>query len=64
MNINDLRMSLKAALDNLWARIQTVFSGLDERVTDLEEGGGGGGGGSNVVLAPDTAFRFPPPVHP
>ena len=39
MNLNDLRMSLKAALDNLWARIQTMFSGLDERVTDLEEGG-------------------------
>ena len=51
MNLNDLRMSLKAALDNLWARIQTMFSGLDERVTDLEEGGGGGGGQANVIEA-------------
>lgn len=40
MNLNDLRMSLKAALDNMWARITSMFSGLDERVTDLEEGGG------------------------
>lgn len=59
MNLNDLRMSLKAALDNMWARIQTMFSGLDERVTDLEEGGGGSSGGSNVVLAPNTAFPIP-----
>lgn len=38
---NSLRMYLKNALDNLWARITSMFSGLDERVTDLEEGGGG-----------------------
>lgn len=56
MNLNDLRMSLKAALDNLWARIQTMFSGLDERVTDLEEGGGGG---DDAVLATSTAFPIP-----
>lgn len=36
MNLNDLRMSLKAALDNLWARI-------DARITAIEQGGGGGG---------------------
>ena len=58
MDLNDLRMSLKAALDNLWARIQTMFSGLDERVTDLEEGGGGGGG-SDTILATSTAFPIP-----
>ena len=36
MNLNDLRMSLKAALDNMWARI-------DARITAIEQGGGGGG---------------------
>lgn len=36
---NSLRMYLKTALDNLWARITSMLSGLDERVTDLEEGG-------------------------
>ena len=35
MNLNDLRMSLKAALDNMWARI-------DARITAIEQGGGGG----------------------
>lgn len=33
MNLNDLRMSLKAALDNMWARI-------DARIHAIEEGGG------------------------
>ena len=35
MNLNDLRMSLKSALDNMWARI-------DARITAIEQGGGGG----------------------
>jgi len=35
MNLNDLRMSLKSALDNMWARI-------DARIHAIEEGGGGG----------------------
>ena len=33
MNLNDLRMNLKAALDNMWARI-------DARIHAIEEGGG------------------------
>ena len=40
--INNLRMRLKEALDNLWARVRGIFDGLDARVTALEEGGGGG----------------------
>ena len=35
---NSLRMYLKTALNNMWARITSMFSNLDERVTDLEEG--------------------------
>lgn len=35
MNLNDLRMSLKTALDNMWARI-------DARITAIEQGGRGG----------------------
>jgi len=42
MNLNDLRMSLKAAMDNMWARI-------DARITAIEQGGGGGGGEVNVI---------------
>ena len=42
MNLNDLRMSLKAALDNMWARI-------DARIHAIEEGGGGGQ--DNVIEA-------------
>lgn len=55
---NSLRMYLKTALDNMWARITSMFSGLDERVTDLEEGGGGGGG-DDAVLVTSTAFPIP-----
>lgn len=44
-NKNDLRMMLREALDNMWSRIRSLFVGLDDRVTALEQGGGGGGGG-------------------
>lgn len=54
---NNLRMYLKAALDNMWARITSMFSGLDERVTDLEEGGGGGGGGGQVNVIEAISFN-------
>lgn len=33
---------------SLWARIKSLFGGLDSRVTALEQGGGGGGGGGAV----------------
>lgn len=49
---NNLRMALREALDNMWSRIRSLFVGLDDRVTALEEGGGGGGGGDvNVIEA-------------
>lgn len=54
-NKNDLRMMLREALDNMWSRIRSLFVGLDNRVTALEQGGGGGGGGGggdvNVIEA-------------
>lgn len=37
---NNLRMRLQEALDNLWSRIKSIFDGLDDRVSALEEGGG------------------------
>lgn len=37
MNINDLRMSLKEALDNMWSRITSRFSTVDERVGDIDD---------------------------
>ena len=48
MNLNDLRMSLKAALDSMWARI-------DARITAIEQGGGGGVTG--VKGSAETSYR-------
>ena len=48
---NNLRMMLREALDNMWSRIRSMFGGLDDRVTALEQGGGGGGGDVNVIEA-------------
>lgn len=48
---NNLRMMLREALDNMWSRIRSLFGGLDDRVTALEQGGGGGGGDVNVIEA-------------
>lgn len=49
-NKNDLRMMLREVLDNMWSRIRSLFGGLDDRVTALEQGGGGGGGGDENVI--------------
>lgn len=46
---NNLRMMLREALDNMWSRIRSLFVGLEDRVTALEQGGGGGGGDVNVI---------------
>lgn len=51
MNLNDLRMSLKAALDNMWARI-------DARIHAIEEGGGGGGGGGVTGVKGDAESSY------
>lgn len=48
---NNLRMLLREALDNMWSRIRSLFGGLDDRVTALEQGGGGGGGDENLIEA-------------
>lgn len=50
--MKNIRMPSKEWSKNLWDRVKTLFSGLDTRVTALEEGGGGGGGGggeTNVI---------------
>lgn len=36
MNPNDLRMTLKAALDNLWSRISGIFGTVNGRIDDIE----------------------------
>ena len=55
---NDIRMMVKEALDNLWAHVKTMFSGLDTRVTALEQGGGGGGGAvSGVKGDAESTYR-------
>ena len=54
---NNLRMRLKEALDNLWSRVQGIFSGLDDRVTALEQGGGGGGAVSGVKGDEESTYR-------
>ena len=57
MRNNDIRMMVKEALDNLWAHVKTMFSGLDTRVTALEQGGGGGGAVSGVKGNAESTYR-------
>ena len=57
MRNNDIRMMVKEALDNLWAHVKTMFSGLDTRVTALEQGGGGGGAVSGVKGDAESSYR-------
>lgn len=42
---------------NLWNRIRSLISGLDNRVTALEQGGGGGGGGGDVNVIEAISFN-------
>lgn len=43
---------------NLWDRVKALFSGLDTRVTALEQGGGGGGGAvSGVKGDSESTYR-------
>ncbi len=44
----NFRINEKEWSANLWSRIKALFTGLDTRVTALEQGGGGGGGGGGV----------------
>ncbi len=57
---NNLRMQLKEALDNLWARIKSLVSGLDTRVTALEQGGGGGGQVNVIEAISFNGTNVPP----
>lgn len=54
---NDIRAKMREALNNLWSRVLSMFNGLDQRVTDLEEGGGGGGGGGDVNVIEAISFN-------
>jgi len=42
MRKNDIRGGTREWSKNLWDHIKALFSGLDTRVTALEQGGGGG----------------------
>lgn len=42
---------------NLWNRIRSLVSGLDTRVTALEQGGGGGGGGGQTNVIESISFN-------
>jgi hypothetical protein len=54
---NDIRMTMKQWSAHMWSRIKSLFDGLDQRVTDLEEGGGGGGGGGDVNVIEAISFN-------
>ena len=43
---------------NLWDRVKALFSGLDTRVTALEQGGGGGGGGAVSGVKGDAESTY------
>lgn len=60
---NNLRMQLKEALDNLWARIKSLVSGLDTRVTALEQGGGGGGQVNVIEAISFNGTNVPPDAN-
>lgn len=48
MSKGDFRATEREWTANLWSRIKSLFTGLDTRVTALEQGGGGGGGGGEM----------------
>ncbi len=65
-NNDNIRMRDRSWSQHMWERIKTWLTGLDERVTDLEEGGGGGGGGGgemNVIDAISFNGVNVPPVN-
>ena len=54
----DIRQGTRDWSRNLWSRIKALFSGLDDRVTALEQGGGGGGGAvSGVKGDAESTYR-------
>ena len=58
MRKNDIRGGTREWSKNLWEHIKALFSGLDTRVTALEQGGGGGGGAvSGVKGDAESSYR-------
>lgn len=58
MRKNDIRGGTREWSKNLWDHIKALFSGLDTRVTALEQGGGGGGGAvSGVKGDAESSYR-------
>lgn len=58
MNNKKIRMGDPQWSANLWSRIKSLFTGLDTRVTALEQGGGGGGGAvSGVKGDAESTYR-------
>ena len=45
-------------MTHLWQRVKNLFSGLDARVTALEQGGGGGGGGAVSGVKGDAESTY------
>lgn len=45
-------------MTHLWQRVKALFSGLDSRVTALEQGGGGGGGGAVSGVKGDAESTY------
>lgn len=60
---NNLRMMLREALDNMWSRIRSLFGGLDDRVTALEQGGGGGGDVNVIEAVSFNGVNVPPDAN-
>ena len=57
MRNNDIRGGTREWSKNLWEHIKALFSGLDTRVTALEQGGGGGGAVSGVKGDAESTYR-------
>ena len=57
MRKNDIRGGTREWSKNLWDHIKALFSGLDTRVTALEQGGGGGGAVSGVKGDAESSYR-------
>lgn len=61
--MRNIRGSNREWSANLWSRIKALFTGLDSRVTALEQGGGGGGGGGNIDSISLNGVNVPPDAN-
>lgn len=60
---NNIRMNDRQWSAHMWSRIKSLFTGLDNRVTALEQGGGGGGEMNRINSISVNGTNVPPDAN-